>query len=137
MVCVGLTCAMAVAGLLAVLVVADARVSAPIRRAVELVELRNAFEGGALIRLAKHHTDEDLAVLQASVDELRAAVGTIRALSPQRTLQRGYAVLVDDAHGSVSSVADTAPGERIQAYLSDGELTLDVVSVARKEAPRG
>ncbi|TXI57986.1 type VII secretion integral membrane protein EccD [Mycolicibacter arupensis] len=38
LVCVGLTCAMAVAGLVAVLVVADARVSAPIRRAVELVE---------------------------------------------------------------------------------------------------
>lgn len=75
--------------------------------------------------------------LQAEQAELRAAVGTIRALSPQRTLQRGYAVLVDAAHGSVSSVADTAAGERIQAYLSDGELTLDVVSVAPKEAPRG
>lgn len=45
------------------------------KMSVELVELRNAFEGGALIRLAKYHTDEDLAVLRGSVDELHEAVG--------------------------------------------------------------
>ncbi|MFT3889057.1 MAG: exodeoxyribonuclease VII large subunit [Arachnia sp.] len=75
--------------------------------------------------------------LQAEQAELRAAVGTIRALSPKRTLERGYAVLVDDAHGSVSSVADTAEDSRIRAYLADGELGLDVITITPKEADRG
>ncbi len=43
------------------------------KMAVELVELRNGIEGGALIRLAEHHTDEDLVVLRAVLDELKAA----------------------------------------------------------------
>ena len=57
-------------------------------------------------------------------------VAVLRITSPDAeivALKHKYKarLLVDDAHGSVSSVADTAPGERIQAYLSDGELTLD------------
>ncbi len=56
-----------------------------------------------------------------------SAVGTIRALSPKRTLERGYAVLVDEEHASVSSTRDTRVGGRIHAYLTDGRLALDVV----------
>lgn len=48
-----------------------------VKMSIEIVELRNAIEGGALIRLAKQHTDEDLAKLNAALDELRAVdVGT-------------------------------------------------------------
>ena len=43
------------------------------KMSVEIVELRNAVEGGALLRLAEHHTDEDIAALRAVIDELRAA----------------------------------------------------------------
>ncbi|AQP45176.1 exodeoxyribonuclease VII large subunit [Tessaracoccus flavus] len=64
---------------------------------------------------------------------LRTAVGTIRALSPKRTLERGYAVLVDDRHRSVSAVDDTQIGARIHAYLADGQLALDVVEQTKKE----
>ena len=39
---------------------------------VELVELRNALEGGALIRLAERHTPEDIKKLRACVEELEA-----------------------------------------------------------------
>lgn len=60
--------------------------------------------------------------------QLRSAVGAIRTLSPKRTLERGYAVLVDDDHRSVSGVTDTAPGARIHAYLADGQLDLDVIA---------
>ena len=71
--------------------------------------------------------------LRAEEADLRAAVTSIRALSPKRTLERGYAVLVGPDHESVSSVADTSAGERIHAYLADGELTLDVVEAHKKE----
>lgn len=40
---------------------------------VELVELRNAIEGGALVRLADRHTQEDLADLRAALDALICA----------------------------------------------------------------
>ncbi|MHA6524165.1 exodeoxyribonuclease VII large subunit [Tessaracoccus sp. G1721] len=66
--------------------------------------------------------------LRDEESHLRSAVSSIRALSPKRTLERGYAVLVDDAHRSVSAVTDTAPGARIHAYLADGSLALDVVA---------
>ena len=78
--------------------------------------------------------DRTLDTAQADV---RTAVGTIRALSPKRTLERGYAVLIDPARGSVSSVADAAVGARIHAYLADGELALDVAAVTEKEAHLG
>ena len=42
------------------------------KMSVEIVELRNAIEGGALIRLAKQHTDEDIAKLRAALDLLRS-----------------------------------------------------------------
>ena len=71
--------------------------------------------------------------LRALEPDLRAAVTSIRALSPKRTLERGYAVLVGPDHESVSSVDDTSAGARIHAYLADGELTLDVVEPSTKE----
>ena len=73
----------------------------------------------------------DTAVERRLRDEeshLRSAVSSVRALSPKRTLERGYAVLVDAAHRSVSAVGDTTPGARIHAYLVDGQLDLDVVA---------
>lgn len=48
----------------------DGRLS--IKMGVEIVELRNAIEGGALIRLAASHTDEDMRKLRDCLDELRS-----------------------------------------------------------------
>ncbi len=41
------------------------------KMSVEIVELRNAIEGGALIRLAAKHTDEDILKLRQALDALR------------------------------------------------------------------
>ncbi len=82
----------------------------------------------------RHRLDSAVERLLGSQEaDLRAAVSTIRALSPKRTLERGYAVLVDASGGSVSSTADASAGARIEAYLSDGTLTLDVVATTTKE----
>ena len=75
--------------------------------------------------------------LRDEESDLRSAVSTVRALSPKRTLERGYAVLVDDFHASVSSVADTTVGARIHAYLADGQLALDVADLTAKEPQHG
>lgn len=71
--------------------------------------------------------------LRDEESHLRSAVSTVRALSPKHTLERGYAVLVDDAHASVSSVADTAVGARVHAYLADGQLHLDVADLTQAD----
>ncbi len=44
-------------------------------RVVALVETRNAVEGGALIRLAASHTDEDIRTLEEYIGRFRAARG--------------------------------------------------------------
>lgn len=44
-------------------------------RVVALVETRNAVEGGALIRLAASHTDEDIRVLEEYIERFKAVRG--------------------------------------------------------------
>lgn len=72
--------------------------------------------------------------LRSEESELEATLSSIRAMSPKATLERGYAVLVDAGHASVSSVCDTKPGARITAYLSDGQLGLDVAEILEQES---
>ncbi len=48
----------------------DGKLSA--KMSFEIVELRNAIEGGALIRLAANHTQEDIERLKAALNELRS-----------------------------------------------------------------
>lgn len=64
---------------------------------------------------------------------LGSAISAIRAMSPKKTLERGYALLVDTERVSVSSIDDVAPGSRITAYLADGQLELDVVGVTERD----
>ncbi len=67
--------------------------------------------------------------LEAEDRVLQNALTTIRATSPKATLERGYAVLVDEDQASVSSVVDVEAGQRIRAWLADGQLELDVHGV--------
>ncbi len=51
----------------------------------------------------------------------------LNALGPLATLDRGYAILIDQANGSlVRSVSAIAPGSRLRARLADGSLLMDV-----------
>jgi exodeoxyribonuclease VII large subunit len=56
-------------------------------------------------------------------------IGLARALdavSPLATLQRGFAILRDDAGTVVRSVAQTRPEQRLSAKLADGDIALRV-----------
>lgn len=72
--------------------------------------------------------------LRHEESDLRSRISSIRAMSPKATLERGYAVLVDAEGHSVSAVADAHAGARINAYLADGQLELDVVGVNEQES---
>ena len=67
--------------------------------------------------------DRALATEQSRVD---SQLQVVRALSPQATLKRGYALLTDGA-GPVT-VATTRAGQGITAHLTDGELDLTVTA---------
>src|SRR5690606_31213426 len=59
---------------------------------------------------------------------LRALARSLEAVSPLATVARGYAILQHDDGRIVRSVLDAAPGDRLQARLSDGNLQLKVES---------
>ena len=66
--------------------------------------------------------------------DLASHLSAVRALSPAATLQRGYALLVDEAQHVVSGVADAPVGGTLTAHLADGELTLTTQASHPKES---
>ena len=71
--------------------------------------------------------------IQRGLERERADLGHIlsrvRALSPQATLERGYAILTTDDGRTVSSIAQVEPDEIIVARLIDGDIAAAVVDV--------
>jgi DNA-binding FadR family transcriptional regulator len=70
------------------------------KMSVEIVELRNAIEGGALIRLAANHTDEDIEKLRAALNELREAVGKELEISELSDISIRFHTLICDLSGN-------------------------------------
>jgi exodeoxyribonuclease VII large subunit len=97
-------------------------------------------------RLARVSPTEGLATLQAELDRLgsrmslatqhrlvvarhdvQALADVLTALSPQGMLERGYAFIEDaETHRPIRSVGNARPGERIRAYVSDGQLVATI-----------
>ena len=82
--------------------------------------------------------DERLAGLGARLDQaidrrlereqtsLAHALQRVRTMSPKATLERGYAILVDGAGDTVTSVRHVDEGDDLLAHLADGRLVLEV-----------
>jgi exodeoxyribonuclease VII large subunit len=68
------------------------------------------------------------------VGELR---GQLRALSPQRTLERGYAIAQRPGGGILRSAADAVPGEALLLTLADGEVPTAVTAPGERAEGRG
>lgn len=83
--------------------------------------------------------------LDRAVDQLltreRTAVQHAReravAMSPRRTLERGYAILADGAGDGVTSVTEVDEGDDLQVYLADGQLVVEVREVQGNEERMG
>ena len=71
-----------------------------LKMAADMVEFRNALEGGSLIKLAANHTDEDIQKLRASVDELRAVVGKDISTSELAEIAKKFHYLICDLCGN-------------------------------------
>jgi len=70
------------------------------KMSVEIVELRNAIEGGAMIRLAANHTDEDIKKLRYSLEEVRAAVDKNMEISELAGITSRFHSLICDLSGN-------------------------------------
>ncbi|KAF1688135.1 exodeoxyribonuclease VII large subunit [Pseudoxanthomonas broegbernensis] len=68
-------------------------------------------------------------VLQRDALKLRALARALEACSPLATVARGYTILNATDGRLVQSVAQAAPGDRLQARLRDGTLALSVEAV--------
>ena len=67
--------------------------------------------------------------LQRERGDLGHMLMRVRALSPQATLQRGYAIVTTDDGRTVSSIEQVEPDEIIVARLIDGDIAAAVVDV--------
>ena len=54
--------------------------------------------------------------------ELEKSAASLEALSPLRTLARGYSVTLDQSGTAVTSTVQVAPGDEIRTRLADGEI---------------
>ena len=68
--------------------------------------------------------------------EVEHLLRTIRTMSPQRTLERGYAIL-SDGSDTITSVHDVDEGDDVLAYVHDGTLILEVRETTPHPAPAG
>jgi len=62
--------------------------------------------------------------IQLGAAEIRGIQGTLRALSPQGTLDRGYAIVRDANQNVIKAVGQVKPGEVLTIRISDGEFTV-------------
>jgi exodeoxyribonuclease VII large subunit len=66
--------------------------------------------------------------LDRASDDITHRLASVRALSPKATLDRGYSVLQFADGTAVREVAQVAPGDLLQARVSDGRFAVEVKS---------
>jgi len=66
--------------------------------------------------------------LDRASDDITHRLASVRALSPKATLDRGYSVLQTADGTAVREVAQVAPGDLLQARVSDGRFAVEVKS---------
>ena len=65
--------------------------------------------------------------VQLGVAELKGITGTLRALSPQGTLDRGYAIARNAKQQVIKSTNQISEDETITVKVADGLLTVQVI----------
>lgn len=60
--------------------------------------------------------------LDRAVDTAHRLKAQLRTLSPQNTLDRGYAIVRGAKGGIAAKISDVAPGDKLSIQLADGEL---------------
>ena len=94
---------------------------------------QRSFEVGLLADRARrtlaHHLDR-------AADDITHQLARARALSPLATLQRGYAVLQDDAGQVITSAAGVPVGHHVTVRVADGRISATTTASALIESPQ-
>ena len=90
------------------------------------VVLRLERAQAKLASLAADQRGAHMRMLQRSDDRLHRIELRLQLLDPRLVLQRGYALLTDDAGAVVTRAAQARAGQSLRATLAEGELDLTV-----------
>ena len=63
--------------------------------------------------------------LAVASTDVRGIQATLRALSPQGTLERGFSIVRNTSGKIVKSITEISSGEKLRIRLSDGELEVN------------
>ena len=72
------------------------------------------------------------AILRDDARQVEHLISRVRAMSPQATLQRGYAIVARGAE-TITSATQTAPGEALTVQFVDGRIGVDVSALQEAE----
>ena len=111
------------------------------RQQLQLARLAQGMRHGVLLKMkllaqSQKALEADLPLklerrLAQHTERLGRAALRLDLLDPRLVLQRGYALLADDAGQPVTSVRQTRPGQALQATLADGAIDLAVMAQPR------
>lgn len=90
----------------------------------------------ALERLQGGLAREIQAILRGRRESLLRVAGKMDALSPLSTLQRGYAVPLDEGGAVLRTTEDFRPGEVFQLRVVDGRIRCEAIETTRDEVRR-
>ncbi|MEI6109966.1 MAG: exodeoxyribonuclease VII large subunit [Actinomycetes bacterium] len=79
------------------------------QRLKDISQLRNLIQG------------EVVATIKLENSHLRGTRATLRALSPQGTLERGFSIVRTESGEIIRNIAETKAGDKIRIRVSDGE----------------
>lgn len=75
-----------------------------------------------ILRLVQRGVDVTDTLVELARTRLYGLRASMRALSPQSTLDRGYAIVQDDKGDLVDSVDDVSSGDRLRVRVRDGDI---------------
>lgn len=108
-----------------------------LQRPTAALEQHRALVDAQAVRLAQAVERR----LSAERTELARAQATLRAISPQATLERGYSLLRTPSGGLVRDAADVKKGDLLEAVLAHGRLVAQVFGTnpgpSRDDGPSG
>ncbi|MDR0989823.1 MAG: exodeoxyribonuclease VII large subunit [Propionibacteriaceae bacterium] len=88
-----------------------------------------------LTQLTRQLTSHLVHQLDRSELETQHLIARIRALSPEATLDRGYAILISPAGDTITEPDQVSPGDAISARLATGSLSLNVTATDTAPPP--
>ena len=70
-----------------------------------------------------------LLLLNSKKNKIKYIYQLLNALSPQRLLKRGFALITDESGHSIYSVKNIKEKDKLLVKLSDGKITAEVASI--------